>query len=45
MSKTIYKILEETNPSYMEYIIVKYEYTYRDSILVKTDTIIQFKNP
>lgn len=27
------------------YIIVKYEYTYRDSILVKTDTIIQFKNP
>lgn len=25
------------------YIIVKYEYTYRDSILVKTDTIIEFK--
>lgn len=33
MSKTIYEILEETNPSYMD----------RDSILVKTDTIIEFK--
>lgn len=35
--------------SHLEYLRgnleVKYEYTYRDSILVKTDTIIQFKNP
>lgn len=35
--------------SHLEYLRgnleVKYEYTYRDSVLVKTDTIIQFKNP
>lgn len=34
--------------SHLEYLRgnleVKYEYTYRDSILVKTDTIIQWKN-
>ena len=34
--------------SHLEYLRgnleVKYEYTYRDSVLVKTDTIIQFKN-
>lgn len=33
--------------SHLEYLRgnleVKYEYTYRDSILVKTDTIIEFK--
>lgn len=33
--------------SHLEYLRgnleVKYEYTYRDSVLVKTDTIIQFK--
>ncbi len=34
--------------SHLEYLRgnleVKYEYTYRDSILIKTDTIIEFKN-
>lgn len=34
--------------SHLEYLRgnleVKYEYTYRDSVLVKTDTIIQWKN-
>lgn len=34
--------------SHLEYLRgnleVKYEYTYRDSILVKTDTIIQWKD-
>lgn len=34
--------------SHLEYLRgnleVKYEYTYRDSIIVKTDTIIQWKN-
>lgn len=33
--------------SHLEYLRgnleVKYEYTYRDSVLIKTDTIIQFK--
>lgn len=34
--------------SHLEYLRgnleVKYEHTYRDSVLVKTDTIIQWKN-
>lgn len=33
--------------SHLEYLRgnleIKYEYTYRDSVLIKTDTIIQFK--